>query len=60
MTFVVCGLQYGKHCGLFDLARLVCITPDNFPTDKKDRPRFPQKIVIAFVDLMQIDNKEGQ
>ena len=59
-NIAVCRLQYQKYCSLFYLARLVYITLDNFPADKKDRPRFPQTVVLAsktaIVDLMKRDN----
>ena len=39
------------------LACLVYITPDNFRADKKDRPCFPQTVVLAsVVDLIQTQN----
>ena len=50
------GLIFGilRYCTLFYLACLVYITPDNFPADKKDRPCFPQTVVLtSVVDLIQ-------
>ena len=40
------------------LACLVYITPDNFPADKKDRPCFPQTVVLtSVVDLIQTEQQ---
>ena len=39
------------HCNIFNIAACLFsafnyITPDNFPANKKDRPRFPQTVVL--------------
>ena len=43
-NIAVCRLQYQKYCSLFYLARLVYITPDNFPTDKSTASVFLRQL----------------
>ena len=41
------------HCNIFNIAACLFstfnyITPDNFPANKEDRPRFPQTVDLHF------------
>ena len=47
------------HCNIFNIA--ACLfstfnytTPDNFPANKKDRPRFPQTVDLHLLRLQSV------
>ena len=47
------------HCNIFNIAACLFsafnyITPENFPANKKDRPRFPQTVVLHLLRLQSV------
>ena len=47
------------YCNIFNIAACLFstfnyITPDNFPANKKDRPRFPQTVVLHLLRLQSV------
>ena len=50
---VACTLQYFNIAACL-FSTFNYITPDNFPANKKDRPRFPQTVVLHLLRLQSV------